>query len=118
MRIGLGDEALLYVPALGETLQGAGRAIDRTTGFVEEQEQRPESRLSLARPRRPHRQGDARLRRAAQVAGPGSLSLGPARRRRLPAALDQLAAGARIRQRFVARHLSGAMRDVRAARSY
>lgn len=37
LRVGIGDEVKLYVPALGETLQGRVRHIDRTTGFVEEQ---------------------------------------------------------------------------------
>ena len=40
LRIGLGDEALIYVPALGETLKGRVSKIDRTSGFVREQEQR------------------------------------------------------------------------------
>lgn len=39
-KVGLGDEALLYVPALGETLKGRVTVIDRTSGFVKEQEQR------------------------------------------------------------------------------
>ncbi len=37
LRVGIGDEVTLYVPALGETLKGKVRQIDRTTGFVEEQ---------------------------------------------------------------------------------
>lgn len=37
VRIGLGDEAALYVPALGETLKARVARIDRTTGFVEEE---------------------------------------------------------------------------------
>jgi multidrug resistance efflux pump len=37
MKIGQGDEVLLYVPALGETLKGRVLQIDRTTGFVKEQ---------------------------------------------------------------------------------
>ena len=36
-KVGLGDEVLLYVPALGETLKGRIRQIDRTTGFMKEQ---------------------------------------------------------------------------------
>jgi multidrug resistance efflux pump len=40
LKIGLGDEALIYVPALGETLKGRVSQIDRTSGFVREQEQR------------------------------------------------------------------------------
>ncbi|MGQ0672844.1 MAG: HlyD family efflux transporter periplasmic adaptor subunit [Hyphomicrobium sp.] len=40
MKVGLGDEALLYVPALGETLQGRVTSIDRTSGFIREQDQR------------------------------------------------------------------------------
>lgn len=39
-RIGIGDEALLFVPALGETLKGRVAAVDRTSGFIREQEQR------------------------------------------------------------------------------
>ena len=35
--VGLGDEVLIYVPALGETLKGRVRQIDRTSGFVREQ---------------------------------------------------------------------------------
>ena len=38
MKVGLNDEALLYIPALGETLKGRVRAIDRTSGFIREQE--------------------------------------------------------------------------------
>jgi multidrug resistance efflux pump len=37
LKIGQGDEVLLYVPALGETLKGRVQQIDRTTGFVKEQ---------------------------------------------------------------------------------
>jgi multidrug resistance efflux pump len=37
LKIGQGDEVLLYVPALGETLKGRVHQIDRTTGFVKEQ---------------------------------------------------------------------------------
>lgn len=37
LKIGLGDETLLYVPALGETLKGRIEHIDRTSGFVKEQ---------------------------------------------------------------------------------
>ncbi|MEQ8823878.1 MAG: HlyD family efflux transporter periplasmic adaptor subunit [Filomicrobium sp.] len=39
-KVGIGDEALLYVPALGETLKGHISAIDRTSGFLREQERR------------------------------------------------------------------------------
>ncbi len=39
-KVGLGDEALLYLPALGETLTGRVTSIDRTSGFIREQEQR------------------------------------------------------------------------------
>lgn len=39
-KIGLGDEALLYIPAVGETLKGTVSVIDRTSGFIKEQEQR------------------------------------------------------------------------------
>ena len=36
-RAGLGDDVLLYVPALAETLKGRILQIDRTSGFVQEQ---------------------------------------------------------------------------------
>jgi multidrug resistance efflux pump len=36
-RAGVGDEVLIYVPALGETLKGRVAQIDRTSGFVQEQ---------------------------------------------------------------------------------
>lgn len=39
-RVGMGDEALLYIPALGETLKGRVSRIDRTSAFIREQEQR------------------------------------------------------------------------------
>ncbi|KUO67795.1 MAG: hypothetical protein APF80_00715 [Alphaproteobacteria bacterium BRH_c36] len=39
-KVGLGDEALIYLPALGETLTGRVTSIDRTSGFIREQEQR------------------------------------------------------------------------------
>ncbi len=37
LRVGMGDEALIYVPALGETTKGVVTKIDRTTGFVQEE---------------------------------------------------------------------------------
>jgi len=40
LRIGLGDEATVFVPALAETLKARVVKIDRTSGFVREQEQR------------------------------------------------------------------------------
>lgn len=40
LKVGLGDEALIFVPALGETVKGVVRGIDRTSGFVREQEAR------------------------------------------------------------------------------
>lgn len=40
LKVGLGDEALVYVPALGETVKGRVASIDRTSGFVREQDQR------------------------------------------------------------------------------
>lgn len=40
LKIGLGDDATVFVPALGETFKGRVAKIDRTTGFVQEQEQR------------------------------------------------------------------------------
>jgi hypothetical protein len=39
-RIGLGDEALVFLPALQETHTARVFRIDRTTGFVREQDQR------------------------------------------------------------------------------
>lgn len=38
LRVGLGDEAMLYVPALGETLKAKVAKIDRTIGFIQEQD--------------------------------------------------------------------------------
>lgn len=40
MKVGLGDEALIYVPAIGETLKGRVTKIDRTSGFLREQDER------------------------------------------------------------------------------
>ena len=40
LKIGLGDEAMVFVPALAETLKGRVLKIDRTSGFVHEQDQR------------------------------------------------------------------------------
>lgn len=40
LKIGLGDDALLYIPALGESVKGRVVAIDRTSGFFREQDQR------------------------------------------------------------------------------
>ena len=40
LKVGLGDEALIFIPALGETVTGRVTAIDRTSGFVREQDQR------------------------------------------------------------------------------
>jgi multidrug resistance efflux pump len=37
LKVGLGDEVLLYVPALSETLKGRIERVDRTSGFVKEQ---------------------------------------------------------------------------------
>jgi multidrug resistance efflux pump len=37
LRVGLGDEALLYIPALGETLKANISRIDRTSGFIQEE---------------------------------------------------------------------------------
>ena len=37
LKIGLGDEVLLYVPAINETVRGRVSAIDRTSGFIREQ---------------------------------------------------------------------------------
>ena len=40
LKVGLGDEALVFIPALGETIKGRVREIDRTSGFIQEQQQR------------------------------------------------------------------------------
>lgn len=38
LHVGLGDEATLFVPALNETLKARVKHIDRTSGFIEEQQ--------------------------------------------------------------------------------
>ncbi len=38
LKIGLGDEAQLFVPAIGETLTARVAKIDRTSGFIQEQD--------------------------------------------------------------------------------
>ncbi|MEQ1714616.1 MAG: HlyD family efflux transporter periplasmic adaptor subunit [Hyphomicrobium sp.] len=40
LKVGLGDEALVYIPALTETVKGRVVSIDRTSGFIREQDQR------------------------------------------------------------------------------
>lgn len=40
LKVGLGDEALIYIPAIGETVRGRVVKIDRTSGFVRENDQR------------------------------------------------------------------------------
>ena len=40
LKVGQGDEAMIFVPALGETLKGRVTKIDRTSGFITEQNQR------------------------------------------------------------------------------
>ena len=40
LKVGMGDEALVYIPAIGETVRGRVVKIDRTSGFVRENEQR------------------------------------------------------------------------------
>ncbi|MEL6373967.1 MAG: HlyD family efflux transporter periplasmic adaptor subunit [Pseudomonadota bacterium] len=40
LKIGQGDEALIFVPSIGETLKGRVIKIDRTSGFIQEQELR------------------------------------------------------------------------------
>ncbi|MEQ1712965.1 MAG: HlyD family efflux transporter periplasmic adaptor subunit, partial [Hyphomicrobium sp.] len=37
LKVGLGDEVLLFVPAINETVRGRVAAIDRTSGFIREQ---------------------------------------------------------------------------------
>jgi multidrug resistance efflux pump len=39
LKVGVGDEVLIYVPALDETTKGRVTAIDRTSGFIREQGQ-------------------------------------------------------------------------------
>ncbi len=39
LRVGLGDEVALFLPALGESLTGRVSQIDRTSGFIREQEE-------------------------------------------------------------------------------
>jgi multidrug resistance efflux pump len=40
LKVGVGDEAIVYVPALNESLSGKVVEVDRTSGFVQEQYQR------------------------------------------------------------------------------
>lgn len=40
LKVGLGDEATVVIPALGQKLEARISQIDRTTGFIREQEQR------------------------------------------------------------------------------
>jgi multidrug resistance efflux pump len=40
LKVGLGDEAIVYIPAVGETVRGRVVKIDRTTGFVRENDER------------------------------------------------------------------------------
>ena len=40
LKVGLGDEAMVYIPSLSETVKGRVVSIDRTSGFVREQDQR------------------------------------------------------------------------------
>jgi multidrug resistance efflux pump len=40
LKVGIGDEAIVYIPALNESIRGKVTEIDRTTGFVQEQYQR------------------------------------------------------------------------------
>lgn len=37
LKVGLGDEATVFIPALGETVKGRVTEIDRTSGFIREQ---------------------------------------------------------------------------------
>ena len=50
LRVGLGDEASIYIPALGETVAGRVAAIDRTSGFLREQDQRKDMGYSWRAP--------------------------------------------------------------------
>ncbi len=40
MHVGIGDEVTLFIPALGEQLAGRVMGVDRTSGFVQEQDQK------------------------------------------------------------------------------
>lgn len=40
LKVGIGDEVQLYIPALNETFKGRVRKVDRTSGFIHEQDQR------------------------------------------------------------------------------
>lgn len=40
LKVGMGDDALIFIPAIGETVRGRVTKIDRTSGFVREQDQR------------------------------------------------------------------------------
>lgn len=37
LKVGMGDEVAVFIPALGETVKGRVTAIDRTSGFIREQ---------------------------------------------------------------------------------
>lgn len=50
LKVGLGDEVTLYVPALAQTLKGRIAEIDRTSGFVREQDQRAQPGYSWRGP--------------------------------------------------------------------
>lgn len=51
LKVGLGDEVVLYIPALGEQLQGRVANIDRTSGFLREQDQRANPGYTWRAPR-------------------------------------------------------------------
>ncbi len=51
LKVGLGDEAILFIPALGESLQGRVTKIDRTSAFLREQDQRSNPGYSWRGPR-------------------------------------------------------------------
>ncbi|HPG89466.1 MAG TPA: HlyD family efflux transporter periplasmic adaptor subunit, partial [Hyphomicrobium sp.] len=40
LKIGIGDEAVVFIPALSETVKGRVEKIDRTSGFIAEQRER------------------------------------------------------------------------------
>ena len=40
LKVGIGDEAIVYIPALNESVRGRVAGIDRTTAFVQEQNER------------------------------------------------------------------------------
>ncbi len=92
LKIGLGDEVLLYVPAINETVRGRVSAIDRTSGFIREQGEARGPGYSWRGPT----DRSARVTIAFEDPTQGrrcrSLPVGPAGCRGVRAALDELVA--------------------------